>query len=302
MLNKMISTWDQFWFGPKQLLNLAFMRVLVTITMLHLYFLRSWNLDYFMADGIMPRDLALSSLDEIYRPLWGWFFWPDVLTPWVHGFFVFALLLLVLGIGGRVLMMIAWMIHAGFIYRNFGILFGADIMASVFLFYLSFSNACARLSVLNLWRKRPVLVTSDALSSVMMRMIQFQICIIYAYTGFEKLKGMSWWDGTALWSVFANPQMVYLDYGFLRHVPLVIAVGSFVSILFEIYFPAAMLNRKLKNPWLIVGVLFHLSIGLSMGLMHFSLFMLSTYFLFIETKYLELFVARVQRFVLRVPN
>ena len=302
MLNRALSAWDKFWFGPQQLLNLACMRVVVTVTMLHLYFLRSWNLEYFTADGIMPRELAISSLEEIYRPLWGWFFWPDSLVPWMHGFFIFALLLLVFGIGGRILMMITWVLHIGFIYRNYGVLFGADLMASIFLFYLSFSKACARLSILNLWRNKPVLLFSDPLTSAMMRMIQFQICIIYAFTGFEKLKGMSWWDGTALWSVFANPQMVFYDYGFLRHVPLVIALGSFVSILFEIYFPAAMLNPKAKNSWLIFGVFFHLTIGLSMGLMHFSLLMISTYFLFIETKYLEMVWLRGRRLVLGVPN
>ncbi|RYZ68323.1 MAG: hypothetical protein EOP09_09640, partial [Proteobacteria bacterium] len=120
MLNKWLSSWDRFWFGPQKLLNLAFMRIVVTGTMLHLYFLRSWNLDYFTADGIMPRDLAISSLEEIYRPLWGWFVWPDTMVPLVHGLFVFSLLLLFLGIGGRVLMFLTWVVHIGFIYRNYG--------------------------------------------------------------------------------------------------------------------------------------------------------------------------------------
>jgi len=301
MLNRVVKAWDSFWFAPQSLLNLALMRIVLTGTMLHLYFLRSWNWSYFTDAWQLPRSLAIETLDEFYRPLWGWFFWPDSVVPLVHSIFVLLILLLFLGIGGRIVAMAAWVLHMGFVYRNFGILFGADLISGVFLFYLAWTDSCARLSVLNLFKQKEALrKNSDWLTSAMMRMMQFQICIIYAYTGFEKLKGTSWWDGTALWSVLANPQMVAMDFSFLRHVPLVIAIGSFSSIIFEIYFPAAMLNRQLKYPWLAIGVLFHLSIGLLMGLMHFSLVMISTYFLFIAPEITEKLVSQVQERVFRL--
>lgn len=287
-MNKLFKAWDHFWFAPQKLINLALMRILLVGTMLHLYFLRSWNIEYFTDKSFMPRALALESMDEFIRPAFAWFFWSDSMAGTVHAVYVLCLLLLLLGIGGRALTMLAWVLHMGFLDRNYSAIFGADVIAGVFLFYLAFSDRCARLSVLNLFRKKkPVRLESDFVTSMMMRMMQFQICIIYAYTGFEKLKGMSWWDGTALWSVLANPQMVNMDWTFLRHVPLVIAIGSFVSILFEVYFPAAMLNVKFRKYWLCLGVFFHLSIGLLMGLMHFSLVMISTYFLFASPEVLE---------------
>ncbi len=296
MLSKALKAWDHFWFSPKKLINLALMRIFLTGTMLHLYFLRSWNIIYFTDGWLMPRSLALETMDEFTRPLWGWYFWPDSMMGGVHSIYVFTLLLLFLGIGGRALTALAWVLHMGFMYRNYGAVFGADVIGGVFLFYLAFSDSCARLSIFNFFkRKKPLRMESDWLSSAMMRMIQFQICIIYAYTGFEKLKGISWWDGTALWSVLANPQMVNMDWTFLRHLPLAIAIGSFLSIIFEIYFPAAMLNPKGRKYWLITGLFFHGSIGLFMGLMHFSLIMLSTYFLFLEPELLEGVITRLKR-------
>ncbi len=44
-------------------------------------------------------------------------------------------------------------------------------------------------------------------------------------------------DGTALWSVMANPQMTTMDFSFLKNIPWVIPVMAYVTILFEIYFP-----------------------------------------------------------------
>lgn len=298
MLNKALKVWDHFWFAPRKLINLALLRIVLIGTMLHLYFLRSWNIEYFTDNSFMPRALALESIEGFIRPMWGWFFWPDSMAWLVHGVYVLCLLLLFLGIGGRVLALLAWVLHMGFLYRNYAAIFGADVIAGVFLFYLAFTDNCARLSVLNLFKKKvPLRMESDVLTSAMMRMMQFQICIIYAYTGFEKLKGMSWWDGTALWSVLANPQMVNYDWTFLRHIPLVIAIGSFVSIVFEIYFPAAMLSKKARYYWLIMGVSFHTSIGLLMGLMHFSLVMMSTYFLFVAPESLESLVTRAKTYL-----
>lgn len=295
MLSKFFKAWDHFWFAPRKLINLALFRLVLVGTMLHLYFLRSWNIDYYNGTSFMPRSLALESIDQFIRPSFGWFLWPDSMAGSFHALYVALLLLLFLGIGGRVVAMAAWVLHIGFLDRNYAAMFGADVIAGVFLFYLAFTDSCARLSVLNLFKKsKPVRLESDFVTSAMMRMMQFQICIIYAYTGFEKLKGVSWWDGTALWSVLANPQMVDHDWTFLRHIPIVIAIGSFTSIVFEIYFPAAMLNPKARKYWLTLGFFFHVSIGLIMGLMHFSLVMISTYFLFISPETLERAVTAVK--------
>lgn len=299
MLNKALKAWDHFWFAPRKLINLGLMRLLLVGTMLHLYFMRSWNIAYFTDKSFMPRALALESIDDFIRPTFAWFFWPDSMAGTVHAIYVLLLLLLFLGVGGRVVAMAAWVLHMGFLDRNYAAIFGADVICGVFLFYLAFTDSCARLSVLNLFnRKKPIRMESDFVTSAMMRMMQFQLCIIYAYTGFEKLKGASWWDGTALWSVLANPQMVDHDWTFLRHVPIVIALGSFTSVIFEIYFPAAMLQPKFRKIWLTVGIFFHLTIGILMGLLHFSFVMISVYFLFMQPELLERVLTNIKR---RIP-
>ena len=143
-----------------------------------------------------------------------------------------------MGIGGRAIMWLTWIINMGFIQRNYSVNFGADIIATLFLFYMSFTQSCERLSILN-WKKAKIPnVSSNMISSMMMRMMQVQISVIYAYTGWEKLKGASWWDGTALWSVMANPQMTTADFSFLRAFPWSIPILAYSTIIFEMYFPA----------------------------------------------------------------
>ena len=184
-------------------------------------------------------------------------------------------------------MIVAWILDMAFVQRNYAANYGADIIGSILLLYLSFIQSCERLSVLNLVRKKKSFVDSDVISSVFMRMIQVQMCVVYAYTGFEKLRGTSWWDGTALWSVMANPQMTMMDFTFLRAVPWVIPIAGFTTIIFEIYFPVMVMWQKPRYAWLLMGIGLHTGIALAMGLIPFSLIMMSTYFLFLDPLILE---------------
>ncbi|WP_374080392.1 HTTM domain-containing protein [Bdellovibrio bacteriovorus] len=293
MIKKLWSMWDRFWFAPQDLLGLAFMRVLLCGTMVYMYVVRLMNMSYYGENSWIPRSMALEALPELYRPLFLWCIWPDSLNLVMHVLLVVLLVLLTLGIGGRWLMWMAWVINMGFIQRNYSVNFGADIIATLFLFYMSFTQSCERLSVLNLLRKKTAFQFSDTLSSVMIRMMQVQICVIYAYTGWEKLKGGSWWDGTALWSVMANPQMTTMDFSFLRSVPWSIPVLAYTTIIFEVYFPAMVAWPKTRNLWLLAGFFFHAGIGVFMGLGPFATTMVSTYFLFLNPLVLEQVVSRI---------
>lgn len=287
MIKKAWKAWEHFWFAPQNLLGLAFMRILLCGTMAYLYSVRLFNLDYYTDASWIPRSMALEVMPDLYRPYFLWWFWPDSWNLVMGVLLVVLLLLLMVGIGGRWLMWMAWVIDAGFIQRNYSVNFGADIIAALFLFYMSFTQSCERLSVLNLIRKKKNFKMSDVLSSTFIRMMQVQICVIYAYTGWEKLKGGSWWDGTALWSVMANPQMTTLDFSFLRSVPWSIPAMAYVTIIFEAYFPVMVAWPKTRYLWLFAGVMLHAGIGLFMGLGPFSTTMLSTYFLFISPLILE---------------
>lgn len=286
-MKKLWTMWDQFWFAPQNLLGLAFMRIFLCGTMFYLYSVRLLNLHYYNDSSWIAKSMALEIMPEFYRPLFLWCFWPDSWNLVMHSVLVLLLGLLTLGVGGRWIMWLTWVINAGFIQRNYSVNFGADIIAALFLFYMSFTQSCERLSVMNLVSGKKVFKSSDILSSLMIRMMQVQISVIYAYTGWEKLKGGSWWDGTALWSVMANPQMTTMDFSFLRAIPWIIPIVAYVTILFEVYFPVMVAWRKTRYPWLLMGVGFHAGIGIFMGLGPFATTMVSTYFLFLDPLILE---------------
>ncbi|MBO9665210.1 MAG: HTTM domain-containing protein [Bdellovibrio sp.] len=288
MIKKLWSYWENFWFAPQNLLGLAYMRIMLCGTLFYMTIMRFYNLWFFTDASWIPREKALAILPELGRPLFSWNFWPDSMNLPINILGAVLFLLLTLGIGGRAIMWLSWVIYVGFMHRDYPVHFGADVIGSLFLFYMSFTNSCERLSVLNLLKKKTTFKEADILSSMMIRMMQVQIMVIYAYTGWEKLKGASWWDGTAMWSVLANPQMTTFDFTFLRAVPWVLPIIGFTTIIFEVYFPPMVIWNKSRYIWLLMGVSMHLGIGLFMGLMPFATVMMATYFLFIDPKYLNL--------------
>lgn len=265
------------------------MRFVMVGMMFGMYLFRLENIDLFDERSFIPRDAALNLLGDFYHSPIAWFFWPDHWAFAMHVIFVILLFIYWIGLGGRA---IAWMIlilQLGFLQRNYAISFGADVVSTVLFFYFVFAETNAHLTVKSFFKKQisPKWYSTDLMTPVMYRMLQIHISVIYAYTGFEKLKGQTWWDGTALWPVLANPQMVITNLEFVRHIPWLIPFITFMTIVFEIYFPAAMLSKKTRIPWLWMGVSFHLGIAILVWLFPFSLIMMSTYFLFLDPEFLR---------------
>ena len=283
-LKQACQKFDSWLFAPVDLFNLGLFRVVICLVLLSLYIPRQFELhEFFSEGGMLTKKDSLGIIYETYQPYFHWYIWPDAWLNYVHLALLLGITLVMLGIGGRLVQLLTWILQIGFIHRNYAVIFGADQIACIWMFYLIFAKSTASWSVLNFWKPERRLQKSDLLTSVAFRLMQFQICAIYMYTGFEKLKGNSWWEGTALWTVLGNPQMVVMDFSFVREFPLIISVMTFSTVIFEIYWPVLVWFKKTR-PWLLgFGVLFHLGIGLIMALFPFSFIMLATYLFFIPS-------------------
>lgn len=289
LFNDFRNWWNQFWFQADGRKQLAFMRIILCFGFLQLYIPRLWQLHYFSDSSIVPREQALNIFMEYYRPTFSFYLWPDSWALMMTILMLGLILLLMLGVGGRFLGLLLWFIDVAFQHRNISICFGADYIGSLLLLYLALSNNQDHLTIRR--KIKPHSLISQQLSSIMYRMLQIQISVIYAYTGFEKLKGATWWDGTALWNVLANYQITIVSFEWLRYIPLFIVFISLLTIVFEIYFPLAMLIPRLRYPWLVMGFLFHFGIALMLGLTTFSTVMISTYSLFLSDTLLDKFMS-----------
>lgn len=260
-LQRAWSSWESWWFRPQATGPLGLMRVILTSALLYMAVMRSFHLEYYTDSSWIPRSMHFLIIPDLIRPSFTWFFWPDSMGPFFHWIQIFILVFSVLGIGHRFMLFVVWVIQLAFIQRNYGVAFGADNVSALLLFLLALTNCFESWTIKPTLKKsfknlpsfldpKNVKFQTDILGSVGVRLIQVQMCSIYCYTGMEKLKGSSWWEGTALWNVLANPQQTTADFTFIKHFPFLIAFMTFFTIAYEVFWPVAVGSKKLKNLWL----------------------------------------------------
>jgi hypothetical protein len=129
-----------------------------------------------------------------------------------------------------------------------------------------------------------VLLTSDPLkeniskvkiwiNNIGVAAIILQLMILYETSGFLKASGEKWQNGTAMY-VISNVEWFSLP-GFreLFTNPYFTTVVTYSSMFFMIFFPIAIFSR-FKFLWIFIGILMHIGIAYSMGLITFSTVMI----------------------------
>ena len=301
MFKQAWKTWDSFWFHSLDLYNVALMRMLISIIWVIMYSIRLLDFEIFYTfSGVLPVHLVDQLVPKLLQSPFPFYLQDDLMLLGAHWLFLVLLMCLAAGIFGRSLTWLVFILHVGFLQRNPGLVYGADLFSTFWLLGLSFVDHNRYFSIWNL-RKKKVSdniklprIDSDWVSTIGVRLIQVQICFVYAFTGIEKLKGDTWWEGTALWKVASMKDLLQGDYTFLYNFPILVACMTLFTLIFEVYFPAAVMNRGLRPYWLGVGVVFHMMTGVFMGIPFFALVMTLPYLLFIDPKQLRFFIHKVE--------
>ncbi len=283
MITRAWQLWCRFWFeadGRRQ--TELFSRGLALLLLVSAL-VRSIDLEFFFSQQGMIR---VESLPEVMNGEWRLTLF-SVLTSktalWVcNAIYLASLALLAFDWCarlGRLPAVFALVISISFIHRNPGAVYGVELVSNFFLFYLCLIDRRPL-------AKRVIGDLRSTLGSVGFRLMQLQVCIIYGYSGMHKLKSPLWWKGEALWYVLGS-QYARFDFSWLANWPGLVAVMSFGTIAWEIYFPALVWVPRVRPYVLIGGVLLHLGIALSIVIPFFSVLMMLTYLLFLDNASLQ---------------
>ncbi|RFM33124.1 hypothetical protein [Chitinophaga silvisoli] len=105
-------------------------------------------------------------------------------------------------------------------------------------------------------------------------LLRAHLCIAYFFSGFDKVIGVSWRNGEALWKTLHSHNYYSLfSMDFLVHTPFFLVAG-WGTILLEMGYCIGMNIPKVRMWWLGGIVCLHLFIALFMGLFFFSAMMI----------------------------
>ncbi len=110
-----------------------------------------------------------------------------------------------------------------------------------------------------------------------------QFLIVYFVAAVYKFEGTTWLNGTSVHYVLQYRPLVSVGPAiFLMQFPKTMVFLTYVGLGYQAAFPLLIWFKKIKRPFLIVGLCFHLFIGLVMHLWDFALAMIFAYSLFID--------------------
>lgn len=293
-----LDRWNWFWFDSRSndhLENLGVFRVVFGATMFFFFSSRHLDVSFFYGEsGVMPS--AYLSQIELMKYHYSIFTWLTSDRALLIGHWLLLILtaMFTLGVFYRPVAILVWLLNMMFLNRNPSAMFGVDMISSYYFLYMAFADGAARWSVGS--RVFKPKTEHGWVSHIFLRLMQVQLCVIYAYAGLEKLKGVRWWDGSAIWDVMSMGNMQRWDFSVVAHVPFLLALMTYTVLFWEIYFWVLVWNPRLR-PWVLgYGVAMHIGIGLFMNLPAFAAMMMAFYLLFLDREELN----RVLRPVLGV--
>ena len=188
---------------------------------------------------------------------------------------IIAAFMLMIGWQSRLAAFITWVVWVSLWNRNPLLLDGDDAILKLMCFYLMLSS-CG-----NCWSVDACLQIKPQQVSVWpLRLIQFQIALIYFVSGWVKFHSPEWLDGTIMQYVLIHPQYSRWDgWSFIDN-PLLsgalVALAGFIRW-WELLFPFLLIKARSRNISLLIGILFHAGLLLTMNLRWFPVIMLSLY-------------------------
>ena len=145
MKNKLflgITAWDSFWFKPVDTISLACFRFCFCSVLLVMYLIRFFDIRIFFYEKGLLSGSSAKALNELYKDkLFHLIVESDLLLYVLYLLFIIILLLMALGLAHRVLAVAAFVLHLVFLQRNPSIIFGADMVATFWLVFISCSPA-----------------------------------------------------------------------------------------------------------------------------------------------------------------
>jgi len=288
-----VATWDRFWFTPIPTHPYALLRVLYGLLgILELLGLSDlgtfWAIDGMVPDG--DGGLGLKALIAAND-------WSGIAAPALYCAMLVAFAAMTLGYQTEIAITASLFLSVYQSAWNPLPLSGAHAAVVGVLFCLIWADCSSVWSLDALIAGRRAKASPSAITYPIapLRLIQFQIALVYLSAGLWKLNNPLWRDGSALHYVLNNNVFRRLPMTFTPAWEILLTIGTYATLFWEIGFAFAVLFKPTRRFALISGIAVHLGMmaGLEVGL--FPFVMVSGYVAFLDPHRIAELPLRVKR-------
>jgi len=297
----LVQAWQRFWFTPAAPNTLAAIRILGGAMLFYTHLVWGKDLIAFLGPHAWVNRETAQQINNQLGGGWAWSYLYYVESPallWtLHAAALVVFAMLTVGLFTRVVSILACVITLSYCHRLAGMQFGLDQVNALLAMYLAVGPSGAVYS-LDRWLAvrragRPLPVEPSVGANIAVRLIQVHMCVIYLFGGISKMRGETWWDGSAVWYAIANYEYQSLDITWLVHFPIVVALASHATIFWETFYCVLIWPRLTRPIWLAMAMAIHGGIALFLGMITFGLAMLIANLAFVPPEIIERFMGRI---------
>jgi len=111
-------------------------------------------------------------------------------------------------------------------------------------------------------------------NTVAIRLIQIHLCVIYLFGGIGKMRGETWWDGSAMWYSIASYEYQSFDMTWIGRYPFLSSIATHLTVFWELSYCALVWPRRTRPFVLAIAILVHGGIALFLGMITFGAMMI----------------------------
>ncbi len=291
-MTKALETWQRFWFREAETSTFALIRIAFGVVVV------AWTISlapalysFFDDGGILP------TYPDGGAGAWG-LLQLDSSAAAVTTLYLLLLvgaLCLVFGFKTRLAAVVVFVCLISFGRRNPWVLNSGDLLIFVLAFYLMFAPSGAALSVDRWLEAKSRFWEFPRRSLWPLRLIQVQVSLLYFFAVWEKLRGETWNDGTAVSYAFRLEDLERFPVpGFVTDSLLLVNLLTYGTLAVELAVAILVWNGRLR-PWvLLLGVMLHLGIAYAVRVGFFSYAALVGYIAFLPPETVSTWVYRLR--------
>jgi len=165
---------------------------------------------------------------------------------------------------------------------NHMILNGGDNLLKFVLLYMIFVNSYEYFCINKLRIKNAFLgKLSNLLTNLGTFSILIHLCLVYGFSGLAKTNADLWFNGVATYYTLSLERFMGTSFNdALARNGYLVTITTYVTLLWELYFPVLIWFKKLRIYVLLVGAMLHSGIYVTMMIHDFQILFISLYGLF----------------------
>lgn len=274
-LKKVLRSLDTFFFKEDYTYNLALFRILFIGLVFTYTFFEIGNVnDFYGPEAIVSLDTLMKRFQGPQLNLFQFLNESYLTTYLIYGITLVSLFLSLIGLKTKFFLFLSFIGISSLQMRNIWILSSADVLVRSVFFILLFSPCDRVISIDAFLAKkhgRPYVAKATQWT---WRLIQIQVSVVYLWTCWHKLKGETWFDGSAVYYATRLDTMKNVTIPVVMDSKIVLSLATWSTLIIEFGLGFFVWFKETRKWFILAGIALHIGIEILMAIPFFEWLMI----------------------------